>query len=323
MEILKKVSAILRDKDNFLIVGHSRPDGDCIGSQTSLYFLLKNMGKNVYMLNYGPILAHYNFVPGIDEMKPFVPENAKIDYSIFVDCGDLERVDDNFQPVGYVINIDHHLTNVKYGDLNYIDKYTSSVGELIYNIAYELNQKITPEIATCIYLSIMADTGSFKFSNTTPRTFRIAAELQEAGADISHIAQEFWENMSKKSMIVKAYTLDNLNFMYEDMVCWVEFPKNVYDSLELELEEPENLANMLRSIRGVELSILFREKNINDVRVGFRSKGKINVSQVAGNIGGGGHARAAGATLRTSLEEAKETVFNELAKYVGDLVPAK
>jgi len=322
MEILKKVASIFQSKDNFLIIGHARPDGDCVGSQTALYLLLKNMGKNVYMLNYGPILAHYQFVPAVDEMKPYIPENVKIDYSIFVDCGDLERVTDNFQHTGYIINIDHHLTNVRYGDLNYIDKSVSSVGELIYNISKELNQKITPEIATCIYLSVMADTGSFKFSNTTPRVFRISAELQEAGADVSYVAQEFWENVSKKSIKIKSYTLDNLNFMYDDMVCWVEFPKQIYDELELEFEEPEDLANMLRSIRGVELSIVFREKNVNDIRVGFRSKAKINVSKVAENIGGGGHRRAAGATIRTSLEEAKEIVFNELAKHLGDLIPS-
>ncbi len=323
MKNIQKVASILRNKDNFLLCGHSRPDGDCIGSQMGLYLLLKNMGKKVTLLNYGPILEHYSFVPEIGEMNSSIPDGTKIDYTICVDCGDLERVSEDFQPVGYVINIDHHLTNERYGDLNYIDKTAAAVGELIYNIAKELNEKITPDIATCIYLSIMADTGSFKYSNTSPKTFRISAELQEAGADIGSVAQEYYENISKKSLKVIAYTFDNLNFMYDDMVCWVEFPKDIYNDFELEMEEPEDLINMLRSIKGVEVAIIFREKTDNDVRIGFRSKGKINVSQLAGNIGGGGHSRAAGVTIHAPLDQSREIVFNELAKFMLELIPSK
>jgi phosphoesterase RecJ-like protein len=315
-ESIDTVANALKNEDDFLLCGHIRPDGDCIGSQLGLYHLLKQMGKRVAMLNTGLILAHYEFLPGIKEIRTEEPRDWKPRVYVFVDCSEPNRVRDNFSPQGVIINIDHHNSNTHFGDINYVNPEAAAVGEQIYNVLKRLEMIITPEIATCIYLAILADTGSFRFSNTTAQMFRIVAELVEAGADASRIAQEFYENNKLESVKLTCGVLCNLNIESDGKLAWSEITQKTYRSTGGECNEPEGLVNTIRGVHGVEIALLIHEIPEGGLRVSFRSKGRYDVSQIAKQLGGGGHLNAAGCYLRGDYEQLKANVLNTAREYL-------
>jgi phosphoesterase RecJ-like protein len=308
------VAEVIRKKDDFLVCGHVRPDGDCIGAQLGLYHLLKQLGKRAAMLNPGPILEHYLFMPGIAEIKTEKPEDWTPRVCVFVDCSDTDRVGNGFKPEGLVINIDHHNSNNYFGTINYVDPDASSVGEQIYHIAKRLGAAITPEIASCIYLAILADTGSFRFSNTVARTFHIVAELVEAGASPRNISEGFYESKKLESVRLACEVLHNLHFEFDGKLAWGEITQEMYRNAGGEDNEPESLVSEMRGIGGVEIAFLIHELRERGLRVSFRSKGQRDVSAIAKTLGGGGHLNAAGCYLLGDYDSLKKKVLDAVRK---------
>jgi len=288
-----EIGQVLREHDKFLVCGHVRPDGDCIGSQLTLYYLLKNMGKQVRLYNPGPIMRHFQFVKNVDKIETTFDENYNQDVCIYVDCGAQERVLNHTKISGKIVNIDHHQSNDEFGDVNYIDPGATAAGEQLYHIIKAMGEPITKPMASCMYLSLLSDSGGFRFSNTTSTTFRVVSDLVKAGANPSQIAEGLFENRSPESMVLKGGALSRLRYECGGILAWSEITSDMYAAYG-ERNEPEGLVGELRGIAGVEVSILFHEIKEGGMRAGLRSRGKIDVSQIASKMGGGGHVNASG-----------------------------
>jgi phosphoesterase RecJ-like protein len=322
---LRETAQLLRRHDNILIVSHLRPDGDCLGSTLGLHAVLRHLGKRVAAYNFSPITAKWDFVPGIRHVSNSLPD-WPVELTVFVDCGGVTRVHDLFLPTGVTLNIDHHLTNDCYADFNYIDIDACAVGEQIHQIASELAVPLNPEIATALYLSIMTDTGGFRYSNTTARAFRIAAELVDEGVDPGAIAQAVYENRNRGEVALTAVAMQNLHYELDNKAVWSELRRADYDAAGGSEAEPEGLVGEMRAIEGVEVSMLMHETEEGWLRVGFRGKGRVDCSAIAQRLGGGGHYNASGAHLRDILfDEARPRVIETFLAGVRESLglPAK
>lgn len=309
---LDELARIIRENDNYLIVSHMRPDGDCLGSTLGLFHGLRQLGKKVAAYNSTPLGEKWAFVPGAEHVLAAPPANPP-EITIFVDCGGIRRVSDDFEPVGLLINIDHHLTNEQFGDYNYIDIDACAVGEQIFNLLRLLGAKVTPDIASCLFLSILTDTGGFRYSNTTAHSLRIAGELVAIGADPGLISQGVYESRSKGEFLLTAKAFSRLQYEFDDLLVWSELRWADYVEAGGVDSEPEGLASDIRGIRGVEVSCLFHETEEGTLRAGFRGKGYIDCSAIAQRCGGGGHFNASGTSIKkVPYAEAKERVLAEL-----------
>lgn len=296
-KVIREIGDIIKCHKSFLVCGHVRPDGDCIGSLLSFYHLLRNMGKHVRLYNAGPIQPYFRLFPGVDKIEHEFDKCYQCDVCIFVDCGTQERVVEDVHPCGILVNIDHHKSNGEFGDVNYIDPEATAVGEQIYHIVTAMQEPITPEIATAIYLSILSDTGGFRFSNTDNITFAVASEMVRCGAIPSNIAEILFENRSPESIRIMALVLGNLHYECGGRLVWSEILQETYRKYGKD-NEPESLVGVMRAISGVEASILFHEIKEGGMRAGLRSRGAIDVSRIAAQMGGGGHTNASGCYVK-------------------------
>jgi phosphoesterase RecJ-like protein len=310
---LAEVVEILRSHDDILIVSHMRPDGDCLGSTVGLFLALKAIGKRVAAYNGTPITAKWDFLAEIGNVHNALPD-WPISLTVFVDCGAVTRVSETFIPHGRTLNIDHHLTNEAFGDFNWIDVDACAVGEQIHAIAGALGVELTPEIASALYLSIMTDTGGFRYSNTTARAFAIAGELVRAGADPGPIAQAIYENRSRGEVGLSAIAMQRLVYEFDGAAVWAELRWADYLQFGGKECEPEGLVGEMRAIEGVEVSLLMHETEDGLLRMGLRGKGRIDCSAVAIACGGGGHYNASGAHMKLPYEQAREIALRHFRK---------
>jgi len=310
-EIIKAIKAA----NKILIVTHTDPDGDAIGCMIAVYLALKDIGKDAYMYCKDSVPEIYKFLPKADKVSSELKENEHFDLVIAVDCGDEKRVGDHFvlrELAKTIVNIDHHPDNSNFGDINYIETI-SSVAEMIFKLLKKMKVKIEKDIATCLYVGIMTDTGNFRYDYTTAETLDIAASLTRAGAKISSIAMSVYETRTFSSIKILGAAMYRLERSESGNVAWTVLPKQLMDSLGAKSEDLTGLVDHIRSIKGVDVAILFREEE-DGIKVNFRSKFKVNVSEIAKTLGGGGHIRASGAILQGDLESVKEKVLAEVFK---------
>ncbi|GAW94301.1 DHH family phosphoesterase [Calderihabitans maritimus] len=318
MEQFSKVVDQLRQANEVLIVSHLIPDGDCLGSMLALAEGLQQLGKKAITVNGDEVPKMYRYLPGSEGI--LLPGSVKKipEVIVFVDCTDVERAGDEFQTIlqseTTVINIDHHISNTHFGDYNLINTEASAIGEIILRILEELNVTITPRIATALYTAIVTDTGSFQFENTTPECLEAAAKLLRCGAELELLRRNLWESRSLLNTRLLAYTLSNLRMTADGKIAWISLEKEYMDKLGAKSEDCEGLINYPKSIEGVEIGIFFREIEPGKVKVGFRSKEKVDVNLLASRFGGGGHKRAAGCTVEGSLETVIQDVIEEAEK---------
>ncbi len=316
-----EIAEMIRSNDRFLIVSHQRPDGDCIGSTMGLLLGLRALGKTVAAYNSTGLTEKWSFVPCWQEIRTSMPEWTP-NVTIFVDCGSAARVRDGFRAPGISINIDHHITNDCFGDFNLIEVEACAVGEQIYNLLKELGVEVDSDIASSIYLSIMSDTGSFRYSNTSARAFHIAGEMVSAGANPGETCQRVYESKSKGEMALIAQVLNRLNYEEEETFVWSELLQADYQANGGPESEPEGLVSDIRAVNGVEVSCLMHElPNGEGIRAGWRGKGNVDCTAIAEACGGGGHFNAAGAMIRgVTYEEGKRKVLETSRRVVAEWV---
>lgn len=319
MSIAAEIAAELTKAKEVVVASHRLPDGDCVGSTLALARALAQLGARVAAVIGDPVPDMYSFLPGSEEV--LLPNQVAFLPSllIVVDCTDLERVEEGFsfwrEKVQRIINIDHHVSNTFFGDLNFVDAGAAATGELIYTILKEIDGIcIDNAIATALYTALVTDTGSFQFENCQSRTLRLAAELVDLGADLTLIRENLWENKPLLSIRLLAEVLPTLSLAYEGKVAWLVVKQEVMERLGAKGEHAEGLVNYPRSIAGVEVGAVFRELEPGVIKVALRSKKRLDVNEVAALFGGGGHKRAAGCLIRGSLEE----VVNQVIKAVGE-----
>jgi phosphoesterase RecJ-like protein len=318
---LKGAADLLRRFDRILVVSHQRPDGDCLGSTIGLLRVLRALGKKVAAYNATPLTAKWDFLEGIGDVHNALPD-WQPEMTVFVDCGSVVRVHDQFVPVGTVLNIDHHLTNECFGDFNWIDVPACAVGEQVHDLAVELGVPIDKPIAAALFLSILTDTGGFRFSNTSARALRIAGELVAAGAEPGTTSQAVYENRSRGEITLSGIAMQSIRYEFGGRLAWSELRWSDYEQVGGQEAEPEGLVSEIRSVEGVEVSCLLHETKEGNLRAGFRGKGRVDCSAIAVQCGGGGHFNASGANLKTlGYEEAKAKVLSvlraELAKVMS------
>lgn len=299
---------------NFMVVSHISPDGDAIGSLLSMTLALKKIKKNVYPVINDVIPERYSFLPGFKQITRFPPK--KCDIAICLDCGDEKRlgfVDRVNDMANLVVNIDHHKSNTFFGDINYVYPEASSVGEIMFFFIKSF-AKIDLDIAKCIYTAILTDTGSVGYSNTNSVCLRILARLIEIGVKPDYIRRQVFDIKSLEYIKLLSFTLNSLEILHDGKIACLYVTDEMMKKSNAKDEDTTGLINYARDIEGVEVALLFKEKE-DTVKVGFRSNNWVDVSKIAEKFGGGGHARASGCTLNLSLEKSRDIVINAVKQY--------
>ena len=311
MEPLVEIADSLNKAKEVLILSHIIPDGDCLGSALALALALQNDGKKVIVINEDEVPDMYTFLPGSNSIRKIIEFIDLPQLVVVVDSSDPERVGEQLSELfkgKKVINIDHHVSNTKYGDINYVDTNVPATGELVYELLSYMGMPLTASIATNLYTAIVTDSGSFQYESVRPRTLEIAGKLMKEGADLAAVRENLWETRSLVNIRLLAKVLPELQLSEDGLISWVSISKKLQEKLGAKSEHCEGLINYPRSIAGVEIGILFREIEEEVIKVGFRSKSKVDVNLLAAEFGGGGHARAAGCTVKGKME----TVINKV-----------
>lgn len=315
-EAIQKINDAIADSASFLITTHESPDGDAVGSSLALACYLKGLGKDVTVHMCDPVPELYTFLPLTDSVLQYIPER-RYDICFVLDVGEFRRAGKavvECRSIGAFINIDHHLSCDEFGAINLIDSTASATGALIYRIVKSAGHPVTSEIAHCIYTAVITDTGSFRYSNSNPEAFAIAGEMIASGVNAWDVAEKLYESQPRKRLELLAEVLPTLTFSSAGDVASVTVTLDMYARTGTGAELTDGFINYPRSIRGVEVAILFRELKPGSWKVGFRSKGKIDVARLSAAFGGGGHHNAAGCNMEGTLQEVRERLFTHLEK---------
>lgn len=308
---IQKIVEEIRNNRSFLLTSHEGPDGDAVGSSLALASMLRKIGKDVYVHLRDPVPELYNFLPGVDTVSATIPDRD-FDVAFVLDIGELRRAGDEFccfARIGKIINLDHHLACENFGTQNLIDPSAAATGVLVHRIAAALGYQFDAETALCLYVSIITDTGSFRYSNANREAFTIAGEMIESGVNAWDVAEQLYENQPRKRLELLARCLPTLEVIKGGLAASVTVTLDMYADTGADAQLTDGFVNYPRSIRGVEVAIFFRQLDEYQVKVGFRSKGKVNVAVFSAAMGGGGHHNAAGCTLDGTLADVKAKVY--------------
>lgn len=308
---------VLRKGERFLVCSHSRPDGDALGSMLAMGMLLEQMGKQVELVSADRIPTIYRGLPGAGSIRNAMRVHGPYDAVVLLECDDIGRARLRGLDRFFLINIDHHVSGRPYAHLNWIDCGAASVGELVYRLVRAAGATLTPEMATCLYTTVLTDTGGFCYGATKASTFELARELVVAGADPLAIAQEVCFSTPTSKVLLLGAALANLK--REGRVAWLWIThQDMVRTCAVE-EDCEGIVNFALCISGVETAAFLRELPDRRIRMSLRSKGKVNVAGIAEQLGGGGHETAAGCTLDGPLPRALEAILTLLRDGVAHL----
>ncbi|MCX7883925.1 MAG: bifunctional oligoribonuclease/PAP phosphatase NrnA [Caloramator sp.] len=312
MMVLNKIGHILKDYNDFAIVSHVSPDGDSIGSMLGLFNTLKDFGKSVDLFVDDILPEKYSFLTGFEHIKRY-NTGSKYSCLIILDCGDVDRLGELkslLNSSDIIINIDHHISNTLFGDINYVDSNASSVGEIIYQILKINGYNISKNTAMCLYTSILTDTGGFKYSNTTSMTFNIVADLINTGINFSDIYSKIYDSRTLSQTKLLGKVLSTLEIYYDNKVAVLTMPYKLLDECNAKEKDADEFINFARNIDTVEVGVFIKEVNDLKCRVSLRSKNYVDVSKIASYFSGGGHIRAAGCTIEGSISEVKNKILD-------------
>jgi phosphoesterase RecJ-like protein len=312
---LQAVVAALREHDRFLVVTHENPDGDALGSLLATTIALRQLGKDVamYLAGAGALPREYAFMP-LDGLLRELPADMEERTLVAVDCAKADRMGPDTSPIDRaerVVNIDHHHDNSRFGDVNLIVADASSTGEVLRDVFAAVGVELTPEIAEPLYIALVTDTGRFQYTNTTPKSLRLAAELVEAGADIHAVFQQVYESVEFAKLKLLARALERARVLEGGLIVVSYLVRT--DFAEVGAAEPysEGIIDYLRAVEGAELAALIREPPRDDAerRVSLRASiDELDVSAIARAFGGGGHRQAAGFSSEASIDEITELI---------------
>ncbi|MGE5173342.1 MAG: DHH family phosphoesterase [Betaproteobacteria bacterium] len=318
MSDLGRIITALQQCTTILISIHKSPDGDALGSQLGLMLALEKLGKTVTAHNLDPVPEIYRFLPHADRIRAGRPVSGKYDAYIVLDS-DPPRTGlfDGSVPADILINIDHHPTNPSEWSYTWLDTDAAATGEMIYKLIRELRVPLDRDIALCLYAAIFTDTGSFRYSNTSAESMKIAASLLEAGADPWLVTENVYESFAYKRIKLLGSVLAGMERSDDGRVAWVIVTDDLFRQTGTTAEDTDNFVNFVRSVKGVEVAILLRQTAEREYKISLRSKGRVDLTGLAQSLGGGGHRNAAGSMIKGSLEEVKERVVRDVEKTVS------
>jgi phosphoesterase RecJ-like protein len=309
-DAIARILRIVCDNETFLITSHARPDGDAIGSALGLMHLIESIGKRATVAFADRIPTMYRCLPGIERIVPDLPIEMH-DVAILLECDSVQRTGFEAIEAGMLVNIDHHQSGRTFADFNWIDPTACAVGAMVYQLAVASGEEISPEMASCLYSAILTDTGAFTFACTDASTFGLAEHLLERGADSNAIAQSIYFSHPESKVRILGAALSNLEVDGE--VAWTFVTLDDMERANAIVEDCEGIVNYLISILGVRAAVFLREIPTGDrFRLNLRSKGAVDVAEVAERFGGGGHRNASGCTVDGPLVKAIPVLVNEL-----------
>jgi phosphoesterase RecJ-like protein len=318
---LKKVAACVKKNKRFLISAHTNLEGDALGAELAFWGLLKKLGKSALILNQDRVPPGYKFLPGLNKVSvlPKGLKRIKFDCFAVLDCSGLKRTGEVYKlntGSKTLLNIDHHISNERFGDVNWVDPHASSCSEMIYRLYKELRVPLDKNSATSLYVGMLTDTGSFRYSNTSSFTHSAVSELLKYGLDIPRIYKNIYENMPFCDMELLVKILAKMKLQAGGRISWLQVSRDDLGSRRSYFDLGEHILSFARSIAGIEVAVLFKEDlaDKNEIRVNFRSCGKIDVNKIAGSFGGGGHKTASGATINGKIDQVRKKVLARIKK---------
>jgi bifunctional oligoribonuclease and PAP phosphatase NrnA len=318
---IKQILKTIKKNKTFFVAGHIKPDGDCVSAELALALFLRRIGKKVLAANKDMIPAVYSFLPGIDQLKTIEQTKQQFDVGFFLDASNLTRTGDivDFKKqIKTVVNIDHHIDAVNFGDYNYIDSEASSTCELIYRLLSFSPHSISKDEAICLYTGIVMDTGGFRQLNTSWQVHQVAGELVKKGADPHYISQKLYQNKKVPELKLTGLVLSTLETDAGGEIAYIKLTSKMYKQANSSSEDTEGLIDNLNTLSGAKILILLRETEIkNNIKISLRSKSKVNVNKIANIFGGGGHKKAAGCSIKGTISQAQEAILKETRKVLG------
>jgi len=308
---------VFRKGERFLVCSHSRPDGDAVGSMLAMGMLLNQLGKYAELVTTDSIPAVYRDLPGAEAIRLALRVRGPYDAVILLECDSLDRAKVLGLEPFFHINIDHHSSGKNYGNLNWIVPEAASVGELVYRLiqaakAGGFGVTLTPQMATCLYTTLLTDTGGFCYGGTKSSTFEVARELTAAGADPILIAQKIYYSTPVSKMLLLGAALNTLHV--KNGLAWLWVTNADVERTGAVEEDHEGIVDHAIGIAGVQAAVYLRELPEGRIRLSLRSKESVDVAAIAESLGGGGHEKAAGLTLDGPLENAREEILAVLRK---------
>jgi len=308
--VRREILPLVRRAQRVLIIAHIAPDGDCIGSLLALGQALRELGKQVVLACADQVPPQYSFLPGHEVITRCPAGSFQLLMS--VDCSDIQRMGPAYRPAAFahlpVINIDHHMTNVLFGTVNWVDTRSASTAELIYDLIEEMAVPISADVALCLLTGIVTDTRCFRTSNTTTRTMRVATRLMEAGASLDLITEQVLNRRPLGMIRLWGEALKTLRL--RNRVIWVDITQAMLEQTGVEEGDLSGgLSSFLVAAHEADVSAVFTETTRNEVEVSLRSVPGVDVSEAAVQLGGGGHPQASGCTVGGTLQEARQRVL--------------
>lgn len=294
---LAAVVQAIRDRQTFVLTSHARPDGDAIGSQIALGLALESLGKTVRFVDHDPAPLPYRDFPAVNRIEVAALFDGSVDAVIVMECGSLNRCEVAGFDKHFVINIDHHLGNTMYGDVNWFDESAAAVAEMAADVIDALGVTWTPEIATHLYLGITTDTGSFRHANITARTFDLCRRVADTGVSAAQLARQIFDSFSIGRVRLTGAMLHAMQLHHDQRLAILYFDDALLSLCGATVDDTDGLVNIPLGAKDVVAVALIKKQSDGTFRVSLRSKGDVDVRAVAQQWGGGGHKNASGCTL--------------------------
>lgn len=309
---MQKTVELLLNMDDIGIIVHRNPDGDCLGSAFALAAALKQLGKRVKVISSDPLTKHFADIYGKIKFDDFEPLHyVSVDTATPAQMGSYEYLAAKTE-----LAIDHHATNTRYAKYNLVFPKAAAACEIIYELIFELGCTITCEIATYLYIGIITDTGCFQFSNTSPTTHIVAADLISKGADCYELNRIFFSTKSRARMDIERMALEKLEFFENDRIALIPITIEMKEQTGADDGDLDGITPITRQIEGVEIGLTAREQADGTWRVSVRSNTYVDSSAICSEFGGGGHIHAAGCTVTGTFSEIKENLLETCRKYL-------
>ena len=320
---LSKIATALSEGEHFLLIAHKDPDADAIGSMLALGKALTDAKKEVILLAEKPVSPPYIHMKGADRIVQSFDPEKNIDFIIALDCSDIGRLGGclgGLEKKRPLVNIDHHATNDSFGDLNLIDPKSSSTGELVARLVKAAGLPFGMEVAENIFSAIQADTGSFRYDNTTPASMKLGAEMMEYGVKPWEISRRLTDEYSLARLKLLELGLHTIEFHYDGRLGMMTLSLEMFEKAGAQQSESERFVDYPRSVAGVEIAALIRQTGKEDYKFSLRSNIRVDVASLASRFGGGGHIRAAGFESRGPIEALKQDFLREASLFLDDRI---
>jgi bifunctional oligoribonuclease and PAP phosphatase NrnA len=321
-DVRRGIVAEIHGRQRFVLASHVRPDGDAIGSQLAMAYALRALGKDVRLVNGDQPPTPLLVFPGVSDIEVRSELKDPGDAVIVMECGDLARTGVQGLERGFVINIDHHPGNTMYGALNWFDLTAAACGEMVFELIDELGVPLTKEIATHVYIAILTDTGSFHYSNITPRTFEICRRCVEAGVEPPAVARSIFDSNNLGRLKLFGAVLSKMELDGSGRLATVFVDQQLARDCGGTYEDTEGLINLPLTVKEIQAVVFFKENGPDDWRISMRSKGNIDINAVAKQFGGGGHKNASGCSARGKFEDLKTLFCEKIMEQIEAASPA-